>query len=90
MTSVLISWTIIFASSLIFGYGAVRFLYRNNRETLWKLDVYLIFGLMLINIYAEMFSLFYKVGILACFVLAVFGVCMLIGIKMSGGGINFR
>lgn len=86
MVSVLLSWIIIFVSSLIFGYGAVKLLYGNCHETLQKLDVYLVFGLMLLNVYAEIFSLFYKVGGLACFILFVLGIITLLSLKLWGGG----
>lgn len=79
MISVLLSWIIISAASLIFGYGAVRPLYGKSHDSLQTADIYLVFGLMLINVYAEIFSLFYKVGILACFILFVLGIAVLFG-----------
>lgn len=79
MLSVLISWIIIFAASFIFGYGAIRLLYKSCSETLWKPDIYLVFGLMLINVYAQVFSLFYKVGAVTCGVLFAIGIiCVII------------
>lgn len=74
MLSVLASWLIIFAVSLIFGYFTIHVLYGRGAETLWKPDVYLVCGLMVINVYAQVFSLFYKVGAMACCLLFFLGV----------------
>lgn len=73
MISVLISWITIFAASWIVGYFTVKVLYRDSREFLWKPDVYLVCGLMVINVYAQVFSLFYKVGAKACLLLFILG-----------------
>lgn len=83
MISVLFSWIVIFTVSLLLGYGGVKLIYGNNREWTGELDVYLVFGLMLINVYAEFFSLFYKVGILACFILFVLGIMTIFCIVKS-------
>lgn len=85
MLSVLLSWIIIFVASLIFGYGAVKLLYGRCHESLQKLDVYLVVGLMFLNVYAEIFSLFYKVGGLACLILFVLGIMTLLSLRLWGG-----
>lgn len=83
MASVLFSWGVIFAASWIFGYGIVNVVYGRQRDLLGTLDIYLMFGLMFLGVYAEFFSLFYKVGIMACFILTVLGVFMFPGIIVS-------
>lgn len=88
MLSVLVSWIIIFAASMIFGCFTVRVLYGHSRGTLWKPDIYLVCGLMVINVYAQIFSLFYKVGAMACCLLFFFGmiclVCLMFSAKREG------
>ena len=72
MLEVLFSWVIISVASTLFGSMLIWVFYRNE-NALHTLDVYIIAGLLGINIYAEIFSLFYKVGAKACFILFVIG-----------------
>ncbi len=78
MIEVLISWFVIFAASLLFGYCAILFIYKEEEKWLLSLDVCIMCGLMILNVYAEIFSLFYKVGIMACFILFILGLMLLI------------
>lgn len=77
MLSVLASWIIIFAASMIFGCFTVRVLYGHSRDTLRKPDICLVCGLMVVNVYAQVFSLFYKVGAVACCLLFFLGIICL-------------
>ena len=40
---------------------------------------------MLLNVYAEIFSLFYKVGGMACLILFILGILTLLGVRPWGG-----
>lgn len=76
MLSVLASWGIIFVITLILGYGIVEWGYRDSQFTS-KMDIYLVVGLAAVTVYAQIFSLFYKVSGLSCVVLFFIG-CILI------------
>ena len=79
MFSIFLSWIVIGMASLILGYTFICTFYRNKSEALLRLDVFILCGLMLINVYSEVFSLFYKVGGRACLVLAGIGIiCLLL------------
>lgn len=93
MLSVLASWMIIFAASWIFGHFTVKLLYGNSKELLCKPDVYLVCGLMVMNVYAQAFSLFYKVGAKACLLLFILGMIgfgwLVFSAKLNGRGYLF-
>lgn len=78
MLSVLVSWIIIFGISIILGYGFIYFIYKSSRSWLEQIDIYTVSGLMILNVYAEIFSLLYKVGAKACLGLAVLGIALLL------------
>ena len=79
MLSVLISWIIIAGICLILGYGMIHYGYRHaEKNYLDQWDVYLVCGLMMVNIYAEVFSIFYKVGAKACLGLMIIGIVVVI------------
>lgn len=69
MLIVLFSWAIMGVSALLAGYLLINFLYPSGRENLKTVDVYMVSGLLFITVYAQFFSLFYKVGALACTIL---------------------
>lgn len=73
MLTVLFSWTIIFIITLILGYGIVELIYKKSRQHVSSIDVYLVIGIAIVNVYAEIFSIFYKVGALACGILFIVG-----------------
>lgn len=73
MLEVLFSWGIILGASILFGYTLICTFY-SEEKTLHGLDVYIVAGLLVMNVYAEVFSLFYKVGAMACTILFGFGV----------------
>ena len=86
MLSVLASWIVILGISLILGYGVIHYCYRSCRNVLGQWDVYIVCGLMLTNVYAESFSLFYKVGAKACLILTVIGILLAIIYHISTRG----
>ncbi len=55
----------------IIGYGVVHALNRNGQSKTSSTDLYIAIGLCFLTVYAQVFSLFYKVGILACLVLGI-------------------
>lgn len=70
MISVLFSWIIILFLALTFGYCFLNYFYfRNDGITKCNIDEYIMTGLLLLTVYAQAFSLFYKVGTFACFIL---------------------
>lgn len=77
MIEVLMSWMIILAAALLFGYCTMRICYKGTDNGWFSLDVFILSGLMVLNLYAEFFSLFYKVGALACFILFILGIGMI-------------
>lgn len=78
MLSVFLSWIVIAVASLIFGYTFIGFFYNSKSEALLEFDIFIVCGLMLINVYSEIFSLFYKVGAKACLLLFVIGMLLLL------------
>lgn len=90
MLSVLISWMIILGISLILGYGIIYYGYKANSASMEHLDIYVICGLMIVNVYAEFFSLFYKVGAKACLGLLIIGIAMCLYYHISTHGECWR
>lgn len=76
MIEVLFVWTTILAAALILGYGTICFVYGKRSKGLLHFDIYVVCGLLILNVYAEAFSIFYKVGVMACFIIML--VCTLI------------
>lgn len=77
MIEILLSWIVILISSFLFGYIVIKAV-SGGKEALLSFDMFIMCGLMMLNVYAEFFSIFYKVGIMACFVLALFSAGVLI------------
>lgn len=78
MLEVLLSWSAIFFMALIIGYCVVSLLYSTSDKKMLEIDIYLICGLLLLTCYAEVFSIFYKVGAEAwIFLLFLSGVLVL-------------
>lgn len=73
MVTVLLSWLIIGTASLIFGKAIVDRIYCDDLDTMGKLDIYLMAGIIFLNVYAQIFSLFYKVSKVACLILFAAG-----------------
>lgn len=74
MLTVLCSWMLIGGAALLFGKAAVDGIYRKCREEMGRPDIYIVTGLIFLNIYAQLFSLFYKVAGIACTILGMAGI----------------
>lgn len=74
MLMVFFSWLIIGAAAYIFGRTIADRVYRNDLQTMGKTDVYIVTGIVFLNVYAEFFSLFYKVAGIACTILGIAGI----------------
>ena len=77
MAEVLFSWGIIGLSTVLFGSFITHYFFRQT-DKLHCFDVYIICGLIFETLYAELFSLIYKVGVMADFLLTMLGVVVLI------------
>lgn len=93
MVTVLLSWLMIGAASLIFGKAIVDRVYRDDLDVMGKADVYIMTGIIFQNVYAQIFSIFYKVAEIACMVLFVAGVILAgryltVGVRERKGLIN--
>ncbi|MGN1197884.1 MAG: LIC_10190 family membrane protein [Acetatifactor sp.] len=71
MAAVLSSWCIIFVASGILGFAFIRITGWECKKQACSLDMILVSGLMIVNLYAQFFSIFYKVGGRACLLLFV-------------------
>lgn len=71
MISVVLSWFIIFLPTYIIGYGVGHAINKSDQSRYWSTDLYIAIGLCFLTVYAQVFSLLYKVGILACLVLSI-------------------
>lgn len=78
MIMVLFSWLIIGVAAYIFGRTIVDRIYRHNIQTMGTMDVYMVAGIVFLNVYAEFFSLFYKVAGIACTILGVMGIIIVL------------
>lgn len=73
MLMILCSWLVIGTAALIFGKAIVDRIWHDDIKTMGKTDIYIMTGLVFLNIYAQFFSLFYKVAGIACTILGVCG-----------------
>lgn len=76
MLLVLFSWIVIGAASFIFGKAVVDCIYRKDLQCMGKPDVYIVTGLVFLNIYAQLFSVIYKVAGIACTILGLAGIIL--------------
>lgn len=71
MASVILNWIYILITTFIVGFGVLRFLTRHFAYQVKHADAYLVCGLVCVTVYAQFFSLFAGVGLLAnCLLLA--------------------
>lgn len=73
MVTVLLSWLVIGTVALTFGKAIVDRVYHKDLDTMGKVDIYLMTGIIFLNVYAQIFSLFYKVAGAACIILLAAG-----------------
>lgn len=76
MVSVILNWIYIIITTFIAGCGVLRFLTRHFAYQVKNADAYLMCGLVCVTVYAQFFSLFAGVGLLANVLLLL--VCLLI------------
>lgn len=90
MVSILCSWLIIFFFSFIYGKTITCLVYKNRTAVLEELDVFIVCGMMFLNVYAQYISLFHKVGALAFYILVAgaIGCIMFLGITKEHKGIK--
>lgn len=77
MLTVLFSWVIICGAALLFGKAITDSVYRNHLEDMGHPDIYIVTGIVFLNVYAQFFSLFYKVAGIACSLLGMAGIVIL-------------
>ncbi len=76
MLMVLCSWVIIAGAALLFGKAVTDGIYRDRLADMGRPDIYLMTGLIILNMYAQLFSLFYKVAGIACTILGAAGILL--------------
>lgn len=57
MLSIIVSWTVIGMYAYLYGKTGISILYGRRKTALHSTDVYLVWGIMLMNIFAQFFSL---------------------------------
>lgn len=75
MVSVLLIWIYMIATCYIVGYGVLKLLSEKQGYYIEKESSYLYAGLMTVTVYAQFFSIFYKVGFLANSILLLICIC---------------
>ena len=92
MISVVLSWIIILLPTYIIGYGVGHAINKSDQSGYWSTDLYIAIGLCFLAVYAQVFSLFYKVGTLACLVLSIITLLFLLFDLKQGlmGTLKFR
>lgn len=76
MLTVFFSWLVIGAASFIFGKAIVDGICRKDLQRMGKPDIYIVTGIAFLNIYAQLFSVFYKVAGIACTILGIIGLIL--------------
>ena len=76
MLMVLFSWALIGGAALLFGKAVTDIVYRNRFGEMGRPDVYIVTGLIALTIYAQLFSLFYKVAGIADTILGMAGILL--------------
>lgn len=84
MLEVLSNWCFIFLSSIILGYGFLQGVWKNCRGSKCFPDMAFVGGIMVINWYAEFFSIFARVGAEACAVLFLADILGIISFLRGG------
>lgn len=74
MVLVLFSWLVMGAASFIFGKAVVDGIWRKDQSCMGKPDIYMMAGLIFLNLYAQLFSVIYKVAGIACTILGLAGI----------------
>lgn len=74
MLTVLFSWMIIGGASLLFGKAITDTVYKDCLKEMGRPDIYIMTGVIFLNMFAQLFSLFYKVAGIACTILGTAGI----------------
>lgn len=89
MISILISWIIIGTYAYLYGRVCISMFYGKQIKTLQTWDVYVICGLMFLTVYAQLFSLFCRVGLLAFVIMSIGTVACMAYLIISNQRITF-
>ncbi len=76
MISVLLNWLYILFTTAVMGYGFSKFVSKKLKFNIQKFESIVAIGLIMVAVFAQFFSLFYKVGLVANIVLI--SVCLVI------------
>lgn len=76
MLSVILIWCYMLITTFLVGYGVMQVLAGRASYQIRHMDSYLLCGLVCVTVYAQFFSLLYKVGLLANLILCA--VCLVI------------
>lgn len=76
MVTVVFSWVIICGAALLFGKAITDSVYGDRLEVMGRPDIYIVTGIIFLNGYAQLFSLFYKVAGIACTILGTAGIAV--------------
>lgn len=71
MIVTVLSWIWIGVASFVSGFGVLEGLFRGKEGKKYSLEMYILAGLCVLTVYAQTFSLFYKVELVATVILAV-------------------
>ncbi len=71
MITIILEWIYLFAAAYCLGYGFARLVKKLFQYTMKRMDALLVTGLILLTVYAQTFSIFYKVGVAANVILVV-------------------
>ena len=81
MISVLADWIVIIYFAIVTGVGFFKIAGLRKENLVFNVELLLLSGLMILNVYAEYFSLFHKVGAMALTLLFVFSIIIIIWCK---------
>lgn len=92
MLTVLFSWIVIAGASFIFGKAIVDRIYRKDLQRMGKPDIYIVAGIAFLTVYAQLFSVFYKVAGIACTILGLLGILLTVSyvIRQLCAGVRSR
>ncbi|MCI8984411.1 MAG: hypothetical protein HFI60_00460 [Lachnospiraceae bacterium] len=87
MVSILLSWIIIFIYTYAYGRAGIKLLYGKAENLLRTWDVYVVCGMMILTVYAQFLSLFFRVGLAAFIIVSIGAVlCILYLVSTDSAG----
>lgn len=78
MLAIVLNWVYIILTTLCLGFGFIYLIEKLFHYRVKRLDSILAAGLILVTVFAQIFSLFYKVGLAANLVLSAVCICILL------------